>query len=73
MVGCKVECTAQDNQIVNYMLVKDCSHFGEDRDKHINALLSGIANVAGMHQKGTELEVTIMKIEERIQALMELI
>lgn len=73
LMGSKVECMAQDNLIVNYLLVQNCPHFGEDRDKHVNVLLSGISNIAAMHQKGSDVGETIMKIEERLQAMMELI
>ena len=66
----KVPCSIK-GAIVNIYTVKACPDYQEDRDKVIYLLMQQISNIAGMHEMTTPTEVTLGKIEERMQGIRD--
>jgi hypothetical protein len=56
---------------VNIYTVKNCPDYQEDREKMVYLLMQQISNIAGMHEMTAPVEVTLGKIEERIQGIRD--
>lgn len=67
----KVEC-AEKKQSFSILTPMDCEKFSQDRIKTEALLVNQIANIASLYAAGGDLGEFIMKIEERISLLGEM-